>query len=161
VSALTFRQADLKDADTLLDIEAGCFKTDGFNRRQFRYLLRRAKALTLVACWDKRVVGYCLLLLPAHPRPARLYSVAVLSAYRGKGIAEQLIQRAIARMKAAGYTRLRLEVSKKNAAAQSLYRRLGFADIAELPGYYEDGGDGIRMQCDLEQSQAASELCAE
>ena len=38
----------------------------------------------------------------------------------------------------------RLEVRQDNAAAVGLYEAAGYARLAPLPAYYEDGGDGWR-----------------
>jgi ribosomal-protein-alanine N-acetyltransferase len=48
-----------------------------------------------------------------------------------------------------GLLRVRLEVRADNAAARALYAKLGFAESGQLPGYYEDGADGLRLTLDL------------
>lgn len=42
------RPATLDDIPTLLEIENACFKGDRLSRRQFRYMLTKAHAVTLV-----------------------------------------------------------------------------------------------------------------
>ncbi|MEJ2741612.1 MAG: N-acetyltransferase [Gammaproteobacteria bacterium] len=142
------RVADLSDCDALLNIEAMCFSHsgDGFNRRQMRYLLSRAKAKTLLVMQDGDTAGYCSVLLPQHPRPARLYSVALAPKHRGRGCAGFLMNAVLAEASAKGYARIRLEVSEQNGAAQKLYARFGFERIRVIPGYYADGSGAIRME---------------
>jgi ribosomal protein S18 acetylase RimI-like enzyme len=148
-SNITLRPATIQDCPGLLEIETSAFQSDRLKPRQMRYLLTRAKARTLVAVIEDQIAGYCVVLLPAHPRPARIYSLAVKLEFRGRDIAKNLLRKVQAETIAKGYTRVCLEVSTRNRTAKRLYAQLGFRPIAQLPGYYEDGGDGIRLQLDL------------
>jgi len=40
-------------------------------------------------------------------------------------------------------------VRTSNDRAIALYEKLGFVKVQELPGYYENGEDGIRMRLRL------------
>jgi ribosomal protein S18 acetylase RimI-like enzyme len=53
-------------------------------------------------------------------------NLGVVPAYRGRGLGEALILRALHGFRAAGVRRAALEVTARNAAAVRLYRRLGF-----------------------------------
>lgn len=140
------RTADIRDIDEILRIESECFSSDKINRRQARYLLTRAKAITLVSVSrDGNIVGYCLALVPSSLRRARLYSIAVENASRNQGVAERLIERLFSMLIASGYQRCALEVRATDTKTQALYRRVGFEVVGELPNYYEDGADGIKM----------------
>ena len=147
--AATLRPATLQDCQALLEIETRSFTSDRLKPRQVRYLLTQAKASTWVAISEDQIAGYCTVLLPAHPRPARIYSLAVRPAFRGRNLAKALIHQINSETKEKGYTRIRLEVSTTNMAEQGLYAQLGFRPIAQLPEYYEDGENGIRLQLDL------------
>ncbi len=57
----------------------------------------------------------------------RLY---VRPAYRGRGLARLLVERAIAWAVAQGYRRILLDTLPTMAAAQRLYEQLGFVDVA-------------------------------
>ena len=57
-------------------------------------------------------------------------------AARGRGIARALMRAAIERASRRGPCALYLEVAEDNAAAQRLYRALGFAPVGRRPGYY-------------------------
>ncbi|MFD2169748.1 GNAT family N-acetyltransferase [Tumebacillus lipolyticus] len=54
-----------------------------------------------------------------------LYDLHVFSEHRGRGIGKELMQRAIADLKAAGYDEIRLNVFAGNPA-QKMYENLGF-----------------------------------
>jgi ribosomal-protein-alanine N-acetyltransferase len=45
-----------------------------------------------------------------------------------------------------GCTEVMLEVSTDNDAAQRLYQRAGFAEIARRRGYYRSGGDAVVLR---------------
>jgi [ribosomal protein S18]-alanine N-acetyltransferase len=77
---------------------------------------------------------------------ARLYSLVVDAASRGRGIAGLLLDDAEAIALAAGTAEIRLEVRADNAAARSLYRRSGYLEVDTRRGYYEDGADALRLR---------------
>jgi ribosomal protein S18 acetylase RimI-like enzyme len=136
--------------DAIIALEAVSFApSDRFARTTWRHLLGPARArgssLTQVALSGGRVVGALNTLLRRDGHVARLYSLAVDPAARGRGIASRLIRDLVRRLPAR-ITVLSLEVRPDNAAARGLYERLGFAVHETLPGYYPDGGDGVRLR---------------
>jgi putative acetyltransferase len=56
----------------------------------------------------------------------RLY---VRPAYRGAGLAKRLVDAVVQASRQAGYIELRLDTLPAMAAAQTLYRRMGFVEI--------------------------------
>lgn len=76
-----------------------------------------------------------VIVLAAGP-DAEILTLGVLPRFRRRGIARRLLAAAGNRAGATGCERLLLEVAEDNEAAQMLYRRLGFVDIARRPGYY-------------------------
>ena len=67
---------------------------------------------------------------------AEVLSLGVAPASRERGIARALMHAAIDRVSRRGLRELYLEVAEDNAAAQRLYRALGFAPVGRRPGYY-------------------------
>lgn len=116
------------------------------------YLLTKAKAITWVAVAADQVAGYGQCLIPEQPRPARLYSLAVLPEYRRQGIAHQLMGTLLSELISLNYSRCRLEVRCSDHGAQTFYRSMGFSMISTLPAYYEDGENALRMECILRQT---------
>lgn len=136
--------------DAIVALEAVSFApSDRFARSTWRHLLgparKRGSSLTQVALSGKRVVGALNTLLRRDGQVARLYSLAVDPAERGRGIASRLI-RDLARRLPRRITTLSLEVRHDNLGARTLYERLGFTLHEALPGYYPDGGDGVRLR---------------
>ncbi len=76
------------------------------------------------------VLGRC-----NHAR-AEVLSLGVAPAARKQGIARALMKEAIEQVSRRGLRELYLEVAEDNAAAQRLYRALGFAPVGRRPGYY-------------------------
>ena len=144
------RPATLADLETLVEIERRCFETDRLTRRSFRHLLTRAKAVTLVHEIGATVTGYALVLFHAGTALGRLYSFAVLPNHQGFGIGARLLMAAEAATLEHGYATLRLEVRADNMAARALYQRAGYREMQQLPGYYEDHADGLRLEKTLE-----------
>lgn len=140
------RPARPDDLEALDRIESRSFTHDRFPRRNLRRLLASSAARFLVAESDARVAGYAMVLLRRGSAVARLYSIAVDPDFRGRRLAESLLDAAADESLRSGATRLRLELRPSNAGAMRLYQRAGFTIFERRPGYYGDGEDAIRME---------------
>lgn len=67
---------------------------------------------------------------------AEILSVAVARGWRGRGVARELLKRNLGRLAGLGVRTVFLEVDENNAAAISLYSRVGFSEISRRPNYY-------------------------
>lgn len=151
--AITVRRAGLGDLDALLELEQASFSGDRLNRRQFRYLLTRARAVTLVAAsTDAGLLGYVLVLFSRASAHARVYSIAVRDAARGCGLGRKLLGAAETESEQAGCASIRLEVRQDNAAAIALYRRCGYRQFDRISDYYDDHEQALRFEKPLGQS---------
>lgn len=139
------RDAHPDDLPGLLALEA-LFPGDRMGARQYRWHLRNPAARVRVADDAGVVAGSSVLFLRRGSVLARLYSIVVDPGQRGRGLGRRLLDDAEALARAAGRTRIRLEVRADNPAALALYERAGYLRIAHLPGYYDDGGDGLRLE---------------
>lgn len=130
----------------MLALEAE-FPGDRLSLRQFRYHLRSPRALLRVLDdGPGRLAGYGLLLLRGDSRSARLYSIVIAAAARGRGLGRQLLDDLEAQAQIRGATALRLEVRIDNRAARQLYEGAGYRLFGRRPGYYQDGTDALRLQ---------------
>jgi len=75
-----------------------------------------------------------------------LLSIAVNAAERGKGYAKALMEHSHAELAKQGVKTFFLEVRENNAAAISLYEKLGYEKIAERKKYYADGECAVVMK---------------
>ncbi|MCM2130512.1 GNAT family N-acetyltransferase [Larsenimonas rhizosphaerae] len=140
------RLATPDDLDRLWQLETTCFSDDDdrFSRRQLRYLLTRAKAITLV-CGDETLWGYATLLIRRASGFGRIYSLCVAPDARGQGGGEALLEALEAQAQSLGLDQLRLEVRVDNDRALRLYQRRGYDRTAWLDDYYSDGCAGWKM----------------
>ena len=143
--ALTVRPALPEDLDDLLALETAAFGGEAFSRRQLRYLLTRARGAVFVAADEGAIAGYLSLLVIHGRRRARIYSLAVDAARRGRGIAGRLIEQALAYAAREGLASVFLEVGVENRAAIGLYEKKGFTRRMRKPGYYKDGSAAFSM----------------
>lgn len=87
-----------------------------------------------VALDGGRVVGWCDI-VPAWAHAVRhrgTVGMGVLASHRGRGVGEALLRACLAKARAAGLTRIALEVRVDNLAAIRLYERVGFQQEARL-----------------------------
>lgn len=71
--------------------------------------------------------------------------LAVVSPFRGKGIATALVKRAIDAMAERNADEIVLETEETNTQAMRLYERLGFLRSKKLHRYYLNGNSAYRL----------------
>ena len=140
------RKARASDLDELLRLESTSFNTDRISRRSFKRWLDYGRSVLLVSDEGGVLSGYILVLRRRGTRLARMYSLAVDPAFRGRGLAARLIEKAESEARDAGALYMRLEVARSNSGAIELYRKLGYVQFGLYRDYYEDHSDALRMQ---------------
>jgi ribosomal-protein-alanine N-acetyltransferase len=158
---IVIRDAGRADLAGLMSLEAEVFASDRLSPRSFRRFVAEPSAACRVARMSGVLAGYHLLLLRRGSTIARLYSIAVASGFRGRGVAVLLMRDAEGIARASGARSLRLEARADNAAAIRLYERLGYRLIGRYAGYYADGVDGLRYERDLVDSEKNRATSAE
>jgi len=138
------RPALHSDDAAILTLEE-LFPSDRMSLRSVRHFLKSPSARTWVAELDGAVVGNLILVMRRGSRVGRIYSVVVAPQARGRRFAERMVRAAQAAALKLGLHRIKLEVRQDNAAARALYAKLGYAEVQALPGYYDDGADGLRL----------------
>ncbi|MEN8821837.1 MAG: N-acetyltransferase [Abyssibacter sp.] len=141
------RSATPADLPALLTLEAG-FASDRITPRAMRRLLQRPSAQMRVIDGESppnTLAAASILLTRRGSRVARLYSLVVAPSARGQGLGDALVDDAMHLARLGDCDRLSLEVAESNTAARRLYARHGFSEAKRLPGYYADGGDGLRL----------------
>ncbi len=138
------RPARLADLDALQALEA-LFPSDAMSRRSLRRFVQAPNAIFLVAELAGQVQGNLLLLTRRDTLGARIYSLIVDPAARGRGLARCLVLAAESAAADRYCSGVSLEVRTDNTAARALYASLGYRPVKKLPGYYDDGVDGLRL----------------
>ena len=141
-----FRQATINDLKSLLVLENRCFSEDRLSRRSFRRFIEQPRDRVILAETADGLVGYCLVLMSAATRLARIYSIAVSPEHRGLRLGEQLIAEAEREAADADRIVMRLEVREDNAPAIALYKRLGYRQFGTYRDYYEDHSNALRFE---------------
>jgi ribosomal-protein-alanine N-acetyltransferase len=82
-------------------------------------------------------------------KKGHIVSIAVLPAYRRKGVGEALVKKAIEGMRFYNAKQCFLEVRVTNTPAINLYKKLGFQVTRTVNGYYSDGENAYVMSTKL------------
>jgi [ribosomal protein S18]-alanine N-acetyltransferase len=125
------REATAADVSALLRIEQESFSNPHWTAEDF------LKHECIVAEMDSQVAGLLVAREVCPPRadsPAEreILNLAVAARFRRRGIAKALLNHQLSRT--AIYF---LEVRESNLAAQELYRKFGFIEVARRPNYYQ------------------------
>lgn len=124
------------DIDGVLQVEQACF-TLPWSRAAFEAeVTDNTLADYLIMETAGKIIGYAgmwLILDEAH-----VTNIAVLAAYRRRGLGEKLVRALIEQAKQRGAVSMTLEVRVSNMAAQTLYRKLGFEKKGIRRQYYSD-----------------------
>ncbi len=145
------RIATAEDAAALVALEVTCFPpAERFSPRTWWHLLgsaaRRGSALTHVVPAGDGIGAAISTLYRRGSAVARIYSLAVDPAQRGRGLAKALMDAAAEAAIARGCTVLSLEVRSDNAAANGLYEKQGFTPVGVLRHYYARGHHATRYR---------------
>lgn len=140
---LNIIQADLFNslhADALLDLldhyardpmGGGESISDFVREHLVARLQQRHDAMVVLAYEQERAIGLCICFEGFSTFQARplmnIHDIVVHSDYRGRGVAQQMLQQVEQQAQARGCCKLTLEVLQGNAVAQAAYRRFGFA----------------------------------
>lgn len=130
------RNTDLGDLERL---HAACFPDDAWNSSALATVLAIAGTEGMLA--RSETGDICGLLIgQLLGEDAEILTLGVAPASRRQGIAQALLSAFIARSRAAGATRVVLEVAADNDAAIALYRAFGFARQGTRTNYYRRAG---------------------
>lgn len=143
--------ADLPD---LADIHAASF-SQTWSEDEIAALMGGAGVFCLVArrgtpYGTRRPIGFIMMRSVAGE--AEVLTIAVHPHHRGAGIGGLLTDAALRRLYVDGVACVFLEVDTQNAPALAVYRRRGFVQVGQRPGYYAHAagqGHALVLRCDL------------
>ncbi|MCB9527370.1 MAG: hypothetical protein H6701_03075 [Myxococcales bacterium] len=134
------------DAEGLSALSRALFGDEGFGPAQIRRTLRHGHGILFGLAAGEEVLSYTLLEL--NMRQARIYTVesGTVPAARGRGLHLWHRAQMEALGRRLGYRTLTSHVRPGNAAMLRLMARTGMEVVARLPGYYDDGGEGLYLR---------------
>jgi ribosomal protein S18 acetylase RimI-like enzyme len=136
---IVVRPAGAFELDLLAELHACCF-AEAWDADALAALLAMPGAFALLADLrgkqGDRPQAAGFILVRAIAGEAEILALGVQPAARRRGIARRLLTAGSAEAASRGTARIYLEVAADNLAARTLYRAVGFAQIARRAAYY-------------------------
>ncbi len=127
--------ASARDAAAIAVLHGKSFQR-GWSEDEVEGLLIERNVIGHRALAGKKLAGFILSRLAVDE--AEILSVAVDSAYRGRGLGRRLLMQHLGRLAGYGVQTVFLEVGEKNDPAAKLYLHAGFREVSRRPNYYDD-----------------------
>ena len=121
--------------DSLSDLEKVCF-TVPWSKKLFENDISNPMAYYVLAVLNNKVIGYCGLYKVLDE--ADITNIAVHPDFRGRGLAQMMLDNIFEHCKQNGILKTTLEVRESNINAIKLYEKKGFMVVGERKNYYSD-----------------------
>ena len=132
--------ASCRDLNALRRLERECFPRDAWSLLDLIGVLTLPNVVRLKAVCGEEIVGFIAADIRRSKGTAWISTIAVLPAYRRRGLGTALLRAVESRM---DISRLRLNVRASNLSAIHLYESLGFQRSGSRPSYYQDGEEAL------------------
>jgi ribosomal protein S18 acetylase RimI-like enzyme len=133
------RAADINDLDAVMGVGLACFDSDEPERHKIRHFLTEAHAVIAALCDGDKMIGYLHLEAHALRRNIYLNTVALLDAYRGKGLGNILYLFADFLAQKTGAGSIWSHVDAKDKRAVHMLQKNGYIIERTEDPYYDDG----------------------
>ncbi len=145
---IKIRDSEAGDLDFLEGLEKNCFPDfQQSTRRAIRYSMTSPLQKVIIAEIQngkgKIAIGSATLYI--YAKTLRIFSIAVLPQYQGKGAGNQLLEYILNFARSRKIVRISLEALKSDEKLIRFYTKAGFSITDELHDYYEKGEHGLRM----------------
>jgi len=157
---ITFRTAELDDLEFLNEVEKLSFPA---HRQNNSRSLRLSVISTFQEVWvaetkvKNKTVKIADVILYPHRKTLRIFSIAVMPEYRGKGVGHKLIEKIKEHADFRGFLSISLEADADNGTLVEWYINHGFTVKEKLENYYGRGEDAVRMTVPLENGHAKTD----
>ncbi len=108
------------------------------------------------AALDSRIIGFVGMRVEIDR--GHISTLAVRPEWRGWGLGELLLLKALEQAIHNGAKTVSLEVRVSNTIALNLYAKYGFEQVSRLRGYYADGEDAYFMRADVTDAEYQQRL---
>ena len=135
---ITVRDMDASGASQSAVLEAECF-SHPWKLEEYEHARASDEFICLCGYVNAEYAGFVMayhVLDEGH-----ILDIAVRPKFRRCGVAETMIKELCGRLEKTGVVSVMLEVREHNAAARSLYAKLGFEDVGKRKNYYKDPQD--------------------
>lgn len=157
--AWQLRRAVAADLDSIMQLENSVFGTDAWSADSMMGELSSDHCWYVVAFrpeTPKLIEAYAGLHAPSCSATADIQTIAVAPTARRAGLGRTIVRTLINEAMKRGATEVFLEVRADNPGAESLYRSLGFEQIAVRKRYYQpDNVDALVMRLIPARREAA------
>lgn len=152
MSTIHIRAATQKDLPAIEQIEESCFHDDlRSSPRSLRHSFKSPIQSVWAAVAGREIIG--AMVLYHHPRSIRIFSIAVLAAFRGSGAGRRLMEKALTLARHAGCAAVTLEAEQNNRALIRWYEKFGFEIKKILRDYHTAGRHAVRMRLEIKTAQ--------
>ncbi|MDR1657070.1 MAG: ribosomal protein S18-alanine N-acetyltransferase [Deltaproteobacteria bacterium] len=143
---LKFRRLVVQDVSRTLALERLCYK-NAWTADNFIGELDSTIGFNFGIFYDHTLLAMAITWL-IDPE-SHLLNLAVHPQVRRQGLGRELLTTTAQCAKSLGATVMHLEVAVGNRAAQTLYKNMGFKTVGFRNNYYQEGGDAILMNLNL------------
>jgi N-acetylglutamate synthase len=113
--------------------------SDTDSKKRIAGYLKRNPGLSFVARDDKEIVG--TVLCGQDARRGYIYHLAVVKAYRKKGLGKALVQKAMLKLASIGITKCLIFVFAKNRTGLKFWKHLGWTHRPDIIMMVKDTGE--------------------
>jgi ribosomal-protein-alanine N-acetyltransferase len=140
VTEFTHHPANLKDLGALRLLEKECFGKDAWPLIDLIGVLSFPGIVRIKAVVNNLMVGFAAGEVHQDDRMGWITTIGVSPAYRQQGIASDLLKAVELKLH---MDRIRLSVRKSNTPAIQMYKKYGYVQVGQWPGYFEDREDAL------------------
>lgn len=146
---IQIKNNDKEIVDRIKEIDRGAFGDTGIDEWIIVPFLRHGRIMVLK--YDNKIVGSCVFFRDWENQTlAYLYSIAVDSSYRGKGLGTRFLKDCLSMIKKEGIECVELTVDASNHGAVKVYKeKLGFEVVGQRDNEYGEGEDRLVMEIHL------------
>ncbi len=143
---LVIRQGTLSDVQAIMALEQGSIEHP-WESKAIETLITDSNKTCLIAELDGTIAAYVG--AESVLDESNIGNIVTHKDYRGRGIATQLFDALLKKLKEQGIAKVFLEVEHDNAPAIALYEKSGFTKYGHRRDYYGPGKDAVLMSKEL------------
>ena len=145
---IQYRPGIPTDLSAIYAVEEACFLPPlRFSQSLLRRMLRHDLCVVAVNVEEEEIVGFIIASLETENSQHFGYiaTLEVLSAFRGRGVARNLLVKAENLLRDHGCRYAALHAAVNNVAALALYASCGYESVGTAAKFYPDGTDAALM----------------